>query len=424
MGMIRRIRGVKDVLPGDISFWYTAEHAAHRLAQCYGFKEIRTPLFEDTNLFVRSIGGETDIVEKEMYTFPDRDGTSLTLRPEGTAGVVRAFIENRLLNVPTSRKLYYIGSMFRHERPQAGRFRQFHQFGVESIGSSSPMIDIEVISLLWRFFSSLQIEGLELDVNSLGLSPERHRFKDALLDFLTPISSNLCGNCQRRMHTNILRVLDCKVPSCRTTTANAPILSSYLSDSSNDHFQQVLEGLALLNIPYVLNHRLVRGLDYYSRTTFEVTCRSLGAQNALGAGGRYDGLLETLGGQSSPGVGFAVGLERVISVLSESVILSPSPLVYVAGFGQNGQRSGLQLLESLRAKDIRADTDFQAHTLKTHLRSADRLDAALVIILGDDEYQKGEVILRNMSSKQQESLPIDSLLEMLKTRLSSKSLFT
>ncbi|NKB80880.1 MAG: histidine--tRNA ligase [Nitrospirales bacterium] len=417
--MIHRIRGVKDVLPDDISLWYTAEQAAHRLAQSYGFKEIRTPMFEDTSLFVRSIGGETDIVEKEMYTFPDRDGTSLTLRPEGTASVVRAFIENRLLNTPTSRKLYYIGPMFRHERPQAGRFRQFHQFGVESIGSPSPMIDIEVISLLWRFFSSLQIDGLALEVNSLGVSTERQQFKDALLGFLVPISANLCGNCQRRMHSNTLRVLDCKVPSCRTATAEVPTLSSFLSSSSSDHFQQVLEGLDLLNIPYVLNHRLVRGLDYYSRTTFEVTCHSLGAQNAIGAGGRYDGLLETLGGRPSPGVGFAIGLERVISVLPESVILPPTPLVYVAGFGQNGQQSGMCVLEALRANGIMADTDFQSSTLKTHLRSADRLGATLTIILGDDECQNGQAILRNMSSKQQEFLPIDAVPDTLKTRLSS-----
>ena len=282
--MIRAIKGIKDILPDQLPRWNVVEGAAHRLARCYGFREIRIPIFEITELYIRSIGGTTDIVEKEMYTFNDRDGTSLTLRPEGTAGVVRAIIEHGLANSPATRKLYYIGPMFRHERPQAGRFRQFNQFGVEFIGSTSPKADVEVISLLWRFFSTLSLPSMTLEINSLGQPPERQRYKAVLLAYLQGKTDRLCGNCQRRMEFNPLRVLDCKVMECRAVTESAPSLIDYLSTSAQ-HFKDVRAGLEDLGIPYSLNSRLVRGLDYYSMTTFEVTSSSLGAQNAIGAGG-------------------------------------------------------------------------------------------------------------------------------------------
>ncbi len=415
--MIRGIKGVKDIPPSHIPKWSVVEGAAHRLAQSYGFKEIRIPIFEQTELYVRSIGGSTDIVEKEMYTFPDRDGSLLTLRPEGTAGVVRAFIEHGFANDPTCKKLYYIGPMFRHERPQAGRFRQFHQFGVEMIGTTSPHADIEVISLLWRFFSSLQLPGLTLEMNSLGEPTDRQGYKENLVLFLKTKLKEFCGNCRRRIDTNPLRVLDCKVPQCRTATEKAPKLIDFLGPTAKEHFARVLAGLDTLSIPYSLNPRLVRGLDYYSMTTFEVSCSSLGAQNAIGAGGRYDGLFEALGGKPTPAVGFAVGLERVLLALPESIIPHPKPWVFVAGFGPLGSQAGLSLLDSLRSLGITADTDHNASSLKSHLRSADRLSAPYVLILGDDEASQNQVILRNMMTKQQETIPLSTVSSSLKKRL-------
>ena len=406
--MIRGIKGIKDITPDQMPKWSVVEQTAHALARSFGFHEIRIPVFEKTELYVHSIGGTTDIVEKEMYTFPDKDGTSLTLRPEGTAGVVRAFIEQGLKTYQSSRKLYYIGPMFRHERPQAGRLRQFHQFGVEFVGSAEPSADVEVITLLWRYFSSLQLPGLSLELNSLGVLSDRQAYKKELVAFLKTKVDLLCENCRRRLDANPLRALDCKVPHCREATTDAPYLTDFLSQSSKEHFDRVLQGLQTLAVPYSINPRLVRGLDYYSMTTFEVSCSALGAQNAIGAGGRYDGLFETLGGVPTPAVGFAIGLDRVILALPESTLPAPDPWAFIASFGEKGRPAGLSLLDSLRSKQVKADTDYNASTLKTLLRSADRLGAPYVVILGDDEVTNNQVILRNMATKEQEIHPLDT----------------
>lgn len=415
--MIRGIKGIKDITPDQMPKWDVVERTAHALAHAFGFHEIRIPVFEKTELFVHSIGGTTDIVEKEMYTFPDKDGSSLTLRPEGTAGVVRAFIERGLKTYEASRKLYYIGPMFRHERPQAGRLRQFHQFGVEYVGSSEPSADVEVITLLWRFFSTLQLPGLLLELNSLGVLADRQAYKQELVSFLKTKADRLCANCRRRLEANPLRALDCKVPGCREATKDAPFLTDFLSASSKDHFERVLQGLQALAVPYSINPRLVRGLDYYSMTTFEVSCSALGAQNAIGAGGRYDGLFETLGGVPTPAVGFAIGLERVILVLPDSTLPTPEPWVFVAAFGEKGRQAGFALLDSLRSNHVKADTDYTASTLKNLLRSADRLNAPYVAIIGDDEVANNQVILRNMTTKEQEIHPLDTASSSILTRL-------
>ncbi len=415
--MIRGIKGVKDILPDDIGRWQLIESAARRLAETYGFREIRVPIFEVTELFARSIGGSTDIVEKEMYTFQDRDGTSLTLRPEATAGAVRAYIEHNLNASPTSQKLYYFGPMFRHERPQAGRLRQFHQFGVEFFGCAEPAADVEVISLLWRFFSELKLPDLTLEINSLGEAGDRPAYKKILVEFLGKREEQLCQNCRRRIATNPLRVLDCKVPECRAATEDAPKLTDHLSRHARDHFDSVLAGLKALDIPFSLNPRLVRGLDYYTLTTFEVTCGHLGAQNAIGAGGRYDGLVEALGGPKTPAVGFAVGLERTVLALPDAALSVPPKLVYVAAFGAEGYRVGLRLLYELRALGVRADADHRASTLKAHLKQADRLGASLTVIVGDDEAVKNLVVVRDMNSKEQVEFPLASAARSLLTRL-------
>jgi len=420
MDMIKGIKGVKDILPEETPRWRFIEDAAKRWALAYGYQEIRIPIFELTALFARSIGASTDIVEKEMYTFPDRDGTSLTLRPEGTAGTVRAFVEHNRAADPLPQKYFYIGPMFRHERPQAGRLRQFHQFGVESFGTSDPRADIEVIALLWRLLSDLALPDLTLEINSLGTSGDRAAYKPILLAFLSQHESRLCANCRRRMHTNPLRVLDCKVPDCRAATELAPRLTDHLSPEARTHFDQVLAGLVAIGVPYRLNPRLVRGLDYYCLTSFEITSTHLGAQNAVGAGGRYDGLVETLGGPSVPAVGFAVGLERVSLMLPESSSSSSNDcLYYVAAFGDEGTRCGLVLLDELRRVGLSSQCDYRATTLKAHLRQADRAKCRYAILLGDDEADRGSVILRNLQSKVQEELPLVGLAPLLKTRLVS-----
>ena len=415
--MIKGIKGVKDILPEETPQWRFIEDAARRWALCYGYQEIRIPIFELTALFARSIGAETDIVEKEMYTFPDRDGTSLTLRPEGTAGTVRAFIEHNRAADPLPQKYFYIGPMFRHERPQAGRLRQFHQFGVEFFGTSDPRADIEVIALLWRLLSDLALSNLTLEINSLGSSGDRAAYKPILLAFLRHQESRLCANCRRRMDRNPLRVLDCKVLDCRAATELAPKLTDHLSPDARAHFDQVLAGLVAIGIPYRLNPRLVRGLDYYCLTSFEITSTHLGAQNAVGAGGRYDGLVKTLGGPSVPAVGFAVGLERVSLMLPEASLSSLNEcLYYVAAFGEEGIKLGFVLLDELRGVGISAQCDYRATTLKGHLRQADRSKCRYAILLGDDEAARGSVILRNLESKAQEELPLVGLTSILKTR--------
>jgi histidyl-tRNA synthetase len=417
MDMIKGIKGVKDILPEETPQWRFIEDAARRWALCYGYQEIRIPIFELTALFARSIGAATDIVEKEMYTFPDRDGTSLSLRPEGTAGTVRAFIEHNRAADPLPQKYFYIGPMFRHERPQAGRLRQFHQFGVEFFGTSDPRADIEVIALLWRLLSDLALPNLTLEINSLGSSGDRAAYKPILLAFLRHQESRLCANCRRRMDRNPLRVLDCKVPDCRAATELAPKLTDHLSPDARAHFDQVLAGLVAIGIPYRLNPRLVRGLDYYCLTSFEITSTHLGAQNAVGAGGRYDGLVKTLGGPSVPAVGFAVGLERVSLMLPEASLSSLNEcLYYVAAFGEEGIKLGFVLLDELRGVGISAQCDYRATTLKGHLRQADRSKCRYAILLGDDEAARGSVILRNLESKAQEELPLVGLTSLLKTR--------
>ena len=420
--MIKGVKGVKDLLPEETPRWRFMEDTARRWAIAYGFHEIRIPIFEVTTLFARSIGASTDIVEKEMYTFPDRDGTSLTLRPEGTAGTVRAFIEHNRAADPLPQKYFYLGPMFRHERPQAGRLRQFHQFGVESFAMGDPRADVEVIALLWRILSDLRLPGLTLEINNLGYASDRDAYRPQLVAYLRQLEAALCGNCRRRIETNPLRVLDCKVPECQLATESAPRLADALSEKARSYFAGVLAGLEATGIPYHLNHRLVRGLDYYCLTTFEVTTTHLGAQNAVGAGGRYDGLVETLGGPPTPAVGFAVGLERMAMMLpADAPIPNPGDTtIYVAGFGDQGTPAGLSALEELRRNGLRAVSDFRSLTLKSHLRQADRLGCRHALILGDDEVQKGSAVLRNLATKVQVDIPLAALVSHIQPLVFSR----
>lgn len=413
-------KGIKDILPGEVETWQHIEETARKVLEAFGYSEIRIPLFEFTSLFSRSIGEGTDIVEKEMYTFDDRDGKKITLRPEGTASVVRAFIEHRLyLNSPLTR-LYYLGPMFRHERPQAGRLRQFSQIGAEVLGSSDPLVDVEVLALLYHFLKALAVRDVTFEINSLGCHVCRPRYKKALTEFVKGKLSRFCDDCTRRSATNPLRILDCKKENCRTATANAPVMEKHLCEDCRSHFHQVRKGLDQLGLPFTVNPRLVRGLDYYSKTAFEITSPRLGAQNAVAAGGRYDGLVESLGGPPTPGIGFAIGMERLAALLEKKDRASSGSSLFLAMLGEEAKKAIFPALIALRQKGIRADMDYEGKSLKSQMRRADKLSSRYVLIVGEEEMKKGAAILRDMQEKTQREVPLFSLAEEIGLLLSPR----
>jgi histidyl-tRNA synthetase len=411
---IQAIKGVKDVLPSDMPVWQYLEATARRLFEDYGFTEIRVPVFEYTELFARSIGASTDIVEKEMYTFEDRDGRKITLRPEGTAGVVRAFIEHKLYADAQLTKLYYLGPMFRHERPQKGRYRQFYQIGVEALGLDHPHVDIEVLAMLHSLFARLGIAGLSLQINSLGDSECRGAYRDALKQYLTTKLPTLCADCQRRYETNPLRVLDCKVDADKFT--DSPVMLDYLCDPCKSHFETVEQGLRTLGIPFEVNKRLVRGLDYYTRTTFELVMGHMGAQNTVAAGGRYDGLVKDIGGPATPGIGFALGVERAISLMDTRNVVFPRPALFIAALGPEAVALVLPLVHHLKSSGIPIETDYTGASLKSQMKKADKSGAGLTLIIGEQEMQSGIAVLRNMQTKEQTEIALKNIEEDLKKR--------
>jgi len=414
---IQAIKGVKDILPEDIYAWQHLELTARKLFEDYGFAEIRVPIFEYTDLFARSIGASTDIVEKEMYTFEDRDGKKITLRPEGTAGVVRAFIEHKLYSENQLTKLYYMGPMFRHERPQKGRYRQFYQIGVEALGIDNPNIDIEILAMLHALFERLGITTMSLHINSLGDSACRGDYRDALKQYLRNKLPTLCVDCQKRYDTNPLRVLDCKIDSDKFN--DSPIMLDYLCDSCKQHFSTVEAGLKMLGVPFLVNPRLVRGLDYYTRTTFELVMGHLGAQNTVAAGGRYDGLVKEIGGPATPGIGFALGMERTISLLSSTKFSIPKPFLFIAALGDKALSLVMPTINSLRLAGIRVDTDYAGASLKSQMKKADKSGADYTLIIGEQELEKGQAILRNMKTKNQEDIPCDQIEQDLEKRFTT-----
>lgn len=415
---IGAIRGVKDILPAEIGKWQEVEFAARETLENHGYREIRIPVFEYTELFARSIGQGTDIIEKEMYTFEDSKGSKISLRPEGTAGVVRAAIEHHLLGPSAINKLYYIGPMFRHERPQKGRYRQFYQIGAELLGTDNPRVDAEVLSMLHLLLQHLGIAGISLELNSLGCKACRPVYRATLQDFLKAAGDALCNDCKRRTDLNPLRVLDCKNPHCREATREAPSVLASLCRECMDHFETVKVTLDELALPYEINERLVRGLDYYTRTTFEFTTHQLGAQNAVAAGGRYDGLVEELGGPATPGIGFALGMERLIALLPDTVGSRDRDVLYLAPLGKAAIDRTPHLLHELRRRGVCAETDYQGKSLKSQMKKADKMRARYVGILGDDELNEGVVLLRNMENKDQQKVPLDKFVEVISTTLS------
>ena len=407
---ITAVRGFKDILPDETGRWQFVEKKAREIFGVFGFQEIRVPILEKTDLFQRGIGETTDIVEKEMYTFLDRGEESLTLRPEATASVLRAYLEHHLHAADPVTRLYTIGPMFRRERPQKGRFRQFHQIDVELLGLDDPRADAEIMLMLIHFLKSVGLAAPALEINTLGCPACRPPFREAITDFLKGKENKLCDDCRRRIKTNPLRVFDCKNEGCRETIREAPRLIAYACAGCRDHFDRVQSGLNLFNLSFRVNPLMVRGLDYYTRTAFEVTTEFLGAQNAVVGGGRYDGLVKDLGGPDIPGIGFAVGVERLISMLpADASTFHQGPGLFVAALGPEAQQYAFALCNRLRIKGIYVEMDYSGKSLKSQMKRADKLQGRYALIVGERELSAGRLELRNMATGVQETIELDKI---------------
>ena len=421
MDIIKAVRGFKDILPGETERWQFVEDTARKVFSDFGFREIKVPVLEKTELFRRSIGETTDIVEKEMYTFEDRGGESLTLRPEATASVMRAYLEHSLHASDIVSKLFTCGPMFRRERPQKGRYRQFHQINVELLGPGDPLVDAELIYMLMLFLDRVRLKDVSLEINSLGCPECRPSFRKVLGEYLAKNVGALCEDCQRRLGTNPLRVFDCKVESCKAAVAMAPFIIDYICEGCREHFLEVQEGLKALKTSFAVNPRMVRGLDYYTKTTFEVTTKSLGAQNAVAGGGRYDRLVKDLGGPEVPGIGFAVGVERLISLLPavmEDIVRSPD--LYIAALGPEARKLAFMLCNGLRTLGILAETDYSNRSLKSQMKRSDKLGARYTLLLGENEIRERKAYLRNMKGGTQDPVGLDDMEKQLVSLLKAR----
>ncbi len=414
--LARAPKGTSDILPPQIDYWYYVENIIKEILQNYGYREIRTPAFEHTELFVRGIGETTDIVNKEMFTFQDRKGRSLTLRPEGTAPVVRAYLEHHLGSENPLCKLFYLGNMFRCEKPQAGRYRQFNQFGLEAIGSQSAMIDAEIISASLAIYRKIGLSDLSLVLNSVGCRQCRPNYLDALKAYFRNKKEALCIDCRDRYNKNPLRILDCKKERCQIEIKNSPSIFDYLCEDCRSHFKELTVYLDSLQIPYNINPLLVRGLDYYTKTAFEILSGELGAQNAVGGGGRYDYLVEELGGRPTPAVGFAAGIERMITTMEKQGVPIPSwkgIRVFVAVATPQDISAALQLITKIRGSGISAEMDFLNRSLKAQMRLANKLNVNFVIIVGQEELKEQKIMIKNMADGEQKKVALSQILSYL-----------
>ncbi len=409
-------RGTKDILPGAVEDWLYLEGKIRDICRLYQFKEIRTPMFEHTELFLRGIGETTDVVEKEMYTFTDRGNRSITLRPENTASVVRAYLQNKLYGDGNVQKLFYIGSMFRYDKPQAGRYREFHQFGVEAIGEQDALIDAEVIAFAAHFLKSLGLKDVALKLNSVGCPTCRTAYRKRLQDFFRPKLEQLCDDCRSRFERNPLRILDCKNEKCQAASEGAPEIVDYLCDDCRTHFEKLQQYLKVAGVDFSLDARLVRGLDYYTKTAFEFKYEPLGAQSAILGGGRYDGLIEECGGKPTPAIGFATGLERVLLALEKQNLLpqkQESCDISLIALGEAARSYCFDMLNKLRQKGLCARMSYGDKSMRAQIKQADKSSSRLAVIIGDDELAKQIAIVRNMSDSEQKEVPLASLLEEL-----------
>ncbi len=410
MSNVKKIKGFADLFSPESDVFTFMENTARDVFSSYGYGELRTPILERTELFCRSIGTETDVVQKEMYTFPDRKNRSLTMRPEATAGVMRAYIEGSLHSQEQVSKLFTFGPMFRYERPQKGRMRQFHQINCECLGPQEPYADAEIILMLLMFLKRIGLSGLELQINSLGCRECRPQYHAALRAFLASLdTAELCEDCRRRMETNPLRVLDCKVPRCKELTADAPVILDHTCDACSEHHSVVLGMLERAGVVYTANPRLVRGLDYYNRTTFEVVCGEIGAQSSVAGGGRYDGLVSQLGGPDVPGIGFACGMERLALALEQKAQREvPRPDFLVAVLEQDGLERGMMLAEALRESGLKGEVSFAARSMKSQMRQAGKRNVRKVLLLGGSEIADGTVTVKDMDTGGQTTISLDA----------------
>ncbi|EFV89176.1 histidine--tRNA ligase [Staphylococcus epidermidis] len=421
--MIKMPRGTQDILPQDSAKWRYIENRLHTLMELYNYKEIRTPIFESTELFARGVGDSTDVVQKEMYTFKDKGDRSLTLRPEGTAAVVRSYIEHKMQGDPNQPiKLYYNGPMFRYERKQKGRYRQFNQFGVEAIGAENPSIDAEILAMVMHIYESFGLKHLKLVINSIGDSESRKEYNEALVKHFEPVIDTFCSDCQSRLHTNPMRILDCKIDRDKEAVKNAPRITDYLNNDSKSYYKQVKLHLDNLNISYVEDPNLVRGLDYYTHTAFELMIDNPeydGAITTLCGGGRYNGLLQLLDGPDETGIGFALSIERLLMALDEegiSLDVSEDFDLFVVTMGEDADRYAVKLINDLRRNGIKVDKDYLNRKIKGQMKQADRLNAKYTVVIGDQELENNEIGVKNMISGETENVQLDELINYFKNR--------
>lgn len=406
----KRPKGTADVVPAQSYKWHTVEKLAKDTAEQFGFKEIRIPTFEDTGLFIRSVGETTDVVQKEMYTVSATGDSTFTLRPEGTAGTMRAMIENGVLNEGFPQKVFYILSCFRHEKPQAGRLREFHQFGCEMVGTENPKADAEIIALAKSLIDKVGLKDIELNINSIGCPTCRAEYHRALKEYFSSKEDDLCDTCKGRLEKNPMRILDCKSPVCSGIAKDAPVILDYLCDECKEHFEKLQKYLKVLEIEYKINPKIVRGLDYYTRTVFEFVTTSIGAQGTVCGGGRYDGLIEQLGGQKTPALGFGMGLERLILTMEKQgcdFIENKKPDIYIAPMGEKAEIKTAELVKELREEGFFVEYDLVGRGIKPQMKYADKIGARFVIVLGDNEIDSGLARLKNMESGEQIDIKLD-----------------
>lgn len=409
--MINKPRGTEDILPSDAPLWRKIEQAAHEVCASYGFKEIRTPVFEDTALFQRGVGDTTDVVQKEMYTFEDKGGRSITLRPEGTASLARSFIENSLYANPQPTKLYYLISCYRYEKPQSGRLREFHQFGTECFGAASDKTDAEIISLALSFFDKLGVDDLKLNINSIGCPKCKKAYNEKLRNYFEQYIDSLCDTCKTRLEKNPMRIIDCKSEICSKIAENAPKMIDNLCDECAEHFEKTTAYLDAMGIKYTINPDIVRGLDYYTRTVFEITSDALGAQSTVCGGGRYNGLVEELGGKPTEGIGFAVGIERLILIMKARGLcedMQGKPDIFVAALGDKADVYSQKLVYDLRRMGIAAELDLCQRSLKAQMKYANKLGSSFSLVLGDDEIEQNKAEIKNMETGEVFSVALDA----------------
>ena len=412
----RAVKGTNDILPSDSHKWQFVEGKMLETASLYGFKEIRVPVFEHTEVFLRSVGDTTDVVQKEMYTFEDKGGRSITLRPELTAGVIRSAIEKGLVNSALPAKVCYIGGCYRYEKPQAGRLREFHQFGVECIGAAAPNADAEVIALARQVLNSVGIEKISLEINSIGCPECRKEYHKALKEYFSSKSDELCGTCLERLDRNPMRILDCKSPVCSEIAKQAPVVLDFLCDDCRKHFESVKAHLKAQNIEFTVNPHIVRGLDYYTRTVFEFVSGDIGAQSTVCGGGRYDGLISQMGGASVPSLGFAMGIERLMLVLENQKAELPEATktdIYIATMGENAGIKATELCAMLRAEGLKAETDIYGRGLKAQMKYANKIGAKFSVVIGDSELESGKASLKDMEEGSETVINIDEIVEEL-----------